>query len=446
MSASLSTLLREKARLAELDLPHVLLGGSDTRIARAENDALRRGGALIVLVTSDALGQAEVQGALTRADIAAVAIDGAELASDAGHELRPSYALLPARLAAFSAASRFALARPVTADVRRQAQVRLGLADATVLEGAVVDPAVRLESRAVRGERRNATLIELLPSLPQRGVILCATPHEVDGVCAVLGKESGSVYRVHAAMPHADRRSMSERFDADMGRALLVTTSAFGPDVGIPGLGESATNEPRAGFGADLVPRGLGFVLHHHAPASLEQYVRELACLGPSTPDALSLVFYDSSHRSMNQAILEQLRLPSQKLEAFARVLEATLGGNRPLKAEALALQTGVSRRTSERLLALLLDAGLLRRDAAGIAIENTPAERGPRLEALARALHGLQRDDATRLAAVERYAESSECKRRVLGHYFGRRLESNCGHCSNCRPHADTQRQANAR
>lgn len=401
---------------------------------------------MAVLLPSEALAHAEVHAALGRAELGAIAIDGAELASDGGHELRPSFALLSERLAPLSAASRFALARPVKAEVRRQAQARLGLADAPVLQGALVAPTVRLEARAVRGERRNATLLELLPSLPERGVILCATPHEVDGLCAVLGKEHGNVYRVHSGMPYAERHAMSERFDADSSRALLITTSAFGPDAGVPGLGETAASEPRPGFGADLVPGRLHFVLHHHAPASLEQYVRELALLSPGGNEALALLFYDSSHRSMNQAILEQLRLPWQKLEAFARVLEATLGGGRPLKPEALALQTGVSRRTSERLLALLLDAGLARSEKGAVLLEKTDAKLAAGVEALAHALERLQRDDGARLAAVECYAESPECKRRVLGQYFGRALEGKCGRCSGCRPHATAERHAHAR
>ncbi|HET9931579.1 MAG TPA: RecQ family zinc-binding domain-containing protein, partial [Polyangiaceae bacterium] len=444
VGASFSTLLREKLRLAELGIPHVLLDSSEGRVARNDAEALRRGGPLVVLVTSEVLGRAEVQSALERSEFGAVAIDSAELAADRGHEVRPSFGLLPARLQVLGSVSRFAFSRPVPSEVRKQAGERLGFGSTVVLEGALVDPAVRLESRAVRGERRNATLVELLPSLPERGVILCATPHEVDGLCAVLGKEHGSVCRVHAAMPAADRHVMRERFDAEKGRALLVTTSALGPDVGIPGLGESALSEPRVGFGADTAPGALGFVLHHHAPASLEQYVRELAWL--RSADAVSLVFYDSSHRSMNGAILEQARLPSQKLEPFARALESTLAAGRPLKPEALALQAGTSRRTSERMLALWIDAGLARRDKGTIVLEKTPAERAGLVDALARTLQQLEHDDAKRLAAVERYAESNECKRRALAQYFGRSLEPNCGSCSSCRPRAAAERQAHAR
>lgn len=446
VAAAFSILLREKARLSTLGVPHMLLDSSDGRVARAETETLRRGGPLVVLVTSEVLGRPEVHSALEQSELGLVAIDSAQLATDGGQEFRPSFALLPERLAALGTSSRFALAQPVPREIRRRAQERLGLANAPILEGELVCSALRLESRSVRGERRNATLIELLPSLPPRGVILCATPHEVDGLCAVLGKEHGYVCRVHAAMPAADRQSMRERFEAETGRALLVTTSALGPDVGVPGLGESVTSEPRVGYGVDPAPRSIGFLLHHHAPASLEQYVRELAWMRAASSDALSLVFYDSSHRSMNRAILEQARLPSQKLEPFARALEATLGAGRPLKPEAIALQTGMSRRTSERLLALWVDAGIALREKGAIVLESTEAERTQRVESLARVLRELERDDTTRLAAVERYAESNECKRRLLAQYFGRTLEPICGRCSSCRPRAAAERQAHTR
>jgi superfamily II DNA helicase RecQ len=303
---------------------------------------------------------------------------------------------------------------------------------------------LRLDVRSVRGERRNPTLLSLLPELPERGVIVCATPHEVDAVCAVIGAGHGSVCRIHAAMPPADRAMMRDRFALASGRALLVTTSALAPDVGLPGLGETTASEPRIGFGLEVLMEDVGFVLHHHAPASLEQYLREVSAL--RAPEALALLFYDSSHRSMNQAVLEQQRLPALKLEPFTRALEAALATGKPVKHEALAFQIGVSRRTSERFIALLVDAGVARRDATGIALQHTGLELAKHSAELARALESLQRGDLGRLASVERYAESAACKRRVLGDYFGEAAAANCGRCASCRSVGGVERKTQAR
>lgn len=440
---SLSALLRERARLMKLGFKAIVLDSQEGRIARAELEALRRGGALLVLATTDVLARAEVQAALARVEFGSVAIDAAELASAQGHEFRPGFARLPELITGFANAALFALSRPVRAEVRARARDALGLAHAALVDAPPVSPEIRLEARAVRGERRNATLLSLLPDLPERGVILCATPHDVDALCAVIGAEHGSVCRIHAAMPAADRARMLERFESGSGRALLVTTSALAPDAGFPGLGETAASEPRVGFGLDTAAE-LGFVLHHHAPASLEQYVREVASLRSS--GAVALMFYDSSHRSMNQAILEQQRLPAHKVEPFARALEASLAAGRPVKHEALALQTGISRRTSERLIALFADAGLVQRDGQGIALQKANNEREKRYVDLAGALASLAQSDSARLVAVERYAESGECKRRALAQYFGTALTANCGHCDGCRSRGHSEQKANSR
>jgi len=443
VSASLVTLLREKLRLSALGLPVLLLQPSEGRLPRGDVEALLGPGPLLVLVSSEALFHDEVLSALERASLATVAVDGAELASERGHEHRPSFARLPELLQRFGKASLFALARPVPSAVRREAQQRLGLADACVVEAPLVEPHVLLDARAVRGERRNTTLLEVLAELPRPGVILCATPHEVDAVYAVIGSERGVVCRVHAGMPVAERAHMLARFNAESAPALLVTTSALGPDAGLPGLGEGATSEARTGFGLGGVRSDLAFVLHHHAPASLEQYARELGGLGAGGAEAIALLFYDSSHRSMNQAILEQQRLPAAKVEPFARALEAALGLGKPLKLEALALQTGLSRRTCERLIALFVDAGLVRRSAAGLSLLKAGDALQSASAGLATALEALTRADSSRLGAVERYAEANECKRRILAQRFGTTLEAACGRCVSCRARGTAQRQA---
>jgi ATP-dependent DNA helicase RecQ len=443
IGASPALWVRERARLAKLGFKALHLDCAEGRVARSDLEALRRGGSLLVLVTADVLGRAEVQSALSRVEFGSVGIDAAELASEKSNEFRPAFARLSQLLSGIPAASLFALARPVPAEVRRDAQERLGLARAALVEAPLVAPGLRLDVRSVRGERRNPTLLSLLPELPERGVIVCATPHEVDAVCAVIGAEHGSVCRIHAAMPPADRAAMRDRFALANGRALLVTTSALAPDVGLPGLGETTASEPRVGFGFDALTEDVGFVLHHHAPASLEQYLREVSTL--RAPEALALLFYDSSHRSMNQAVLEQQRLPALKLEPLTRALEGALASGKPVKHEALAFQIGVSRRTSERFIALLVDAGVARREA-GIALQYTGLELAKHSSELARALETLQRGDSGRLASVERYAESADCKRRVLGHYFGEAATATCGRCAACRSVGGVERKSQAR
>ncbi|MFZ5892118.1 MAG: RecQ family zinc-binding domain-containing protein [Myxococcota bacterium] len=442
VSASLSTLQREKARLSGRTL---LLQSNEGKLSRGDAEALRTGSAGLVLLTIDTLMQEDVLRALERASVGAVAVDGAELAAAHGHELRPAFARLPELLPRLGKPALFALARPVPRAVRTDAQRRLGLVDVPMLEAPPVAASVLLETRAVRGERRNATLLELLADLPRPGVILCATPHEVDAVCAVIGPEHGSVCRSHAAMPASERAAMRARFESES-RALLVTTSALAPDAGLPGLGETATTEARVGFGLQGARADLGFILHHHAPASLEQYVRELSSLGAANSEAVALLFYDSSHRSTNHAILEQQRLPALKVEPFARALEAALNSGKPLRLEALALQTGLSRRTSERFVALFSDAGLVRRDKAGVALLQNGEALHVASAALGAALTELQRGDASRLAAVERYAEATECKRRVLAQYFGASAGAACGHCTSCRARGGSARHAGAR
>jgi ATP-dependent DNA helicase RecQ len=233
-------------------------------------------------------------------------------------------------------------------------------------------------------------------------------------------------------MPAADRQAAQAKFEGGAA-SVLVTTSALGPDTGLVGLGETVTTEARVGFGLRGTRPDLKFIVHHQAPASLEQYARELSFLSNHS-DATALLFFDSSHTSVNQAILEQLRFSGPKLEELGRALAAATPGSKALTLEALALHTGQSRRTTDRMIALLVDAGLLQRSPSGLCASRSPEELSAGAASVALRLEAMRRGDAARLKAVERYAEASECKARLFRRYFGVVDRGDCGRCSACR------------
>ena len=105
-----------------------------------------------------------------------------------------------------------------------------------------------------------------------------------------------------------------------------------------------------------------------------------------------------------------------------------------------MALQTGLSRRTTDRLLSMLSEFGALTR-AAGRVVPGPAETVQAASETLGRRLEALREADAARLQAVERLVASPQCRRRLLENYFG--LESaDCGECASCRPRERSARR----
>jgi ATP-dependent DNA helicase RecQ len=237
-------------------------------------------------------------------------------------------------------------------------------------------------------------------------------------------------------MPAADRQAALARFHAEGQPPLvLLTTSAVGPDSGLSGIGETSDSEARPGFGLGPTRRDLRFLIHYHAPASFEQYAREISWLAADGGDARAVTLCDSAARSLNDAIFEQQRVPGRQAREVGRVLCEALASARQPTLEWLALQSGLSRRTTERIVALLADAGAIRRAGKGIEARESVASLEQRCEELALRLDALRVADRTRLAAVERWADGRECRARAIAQYFGGEAGAAgaCGLCAGC-------------
>lgn len=435
---SLALLTEERAALLRAGLPTALLHRSSERVAAAELAKLLKPGPLIVLATSDALRAPEVERALEHAGVQRVAIDAAQLLAPESQELRPSFALIPPLLAGLPGVKLHVLVRAARPEVRRSVCQRLGLARPLLLEAPLLRDQVVLDTLPVRGERRNASLLEALKSLSGPGVVLCASPHDVDAAYAVLVAGGVAACRAHAGLPKPELAAALSRFQAPASALVLLTTSAYAPDSGLTGLGERIDEEPKAGFGAVPPRKDLRFIVHHQAPASLEQYASEVSWLGRDGRGGVAVMLFDGAQLSLNDAILEQQRLREKQVSAVYRALEARARDEqatkcKPLTVEWLALHSGLSRRTTERLVLLLADGGNLRRSSDGIQVVVEPSQLSSACDALAHRLEELRRADRPRLAAVERLAEGDDCRRRAFSRHFGLDTRETCGRCVAC-------------
>jgi ATP-dependent DNA helicase RecQ len=418
----------EELGVAVVRLANVLSAAERTRaLAR-----IAKGGPLLVLAGAAELRSRDLAQACSRVGIGLVIVDEAHVASTFGHELRPSVAEVAESLGRLGQPPLVALTRPISAAGRHDLIERLRLRSPEVFELPLVREQVALASHVARGEVRQARLVELLQQLSPPGVIFCALPHDVDAVYAALRAMRLEAHRHHSGLAPAERARELEAWSSPSRRAILVATSGFSSPSGVLGLGEEE-DPTLAGFGRFVQRRDVRFVVHYQAPASLDQYVREIALAGRDGGRADAVLLYESAHRSLNDALLAQQRFRPQHVLDLSRALEAAVEG-KPLTVEALALSSGQSRRTMERLTALLSDAGLIEKVANWVRPVASSAELGEACKRLAQRLDELRIQDARRLEAVTDYAEASTCRREALSAAFGL-AQSRCGRCSVCAP-----------
>jgi ATP-dependent DNA helicase RecQ len=391
-----------------------------------------RGGPLLVLLSPEALSAADVQKALEKSGIALFVVEEAHCASEFSHEVRPSYAELGRVLEQLGKPPVMALTRVATARVLREISARLLLTAPVMAQAPAVRDNLRIVTRLARGEGRQASLVRLLERLEPPGLVLCASPHEVDSVYSALRGSSITAYRYHGGMTPSDRAVELLNFTLPGEHGVMVAVSAFAAGSGLPGLGEPAS-PVAAGFGRGSTKPDLRFVVHYQSPASIEQYLREIQHAGRDGQPATCVLFHESSHRSLHEVMLAQQRFRATHLAELGRVLEAPALEGRTVTLESLALATGQSRRTTDRLTALLADAGVVSKVGGWVQVLSSASDLLEACRRLGAQLYALREQDGHRLVAVSAFAESNDCKLGFLDRYLGEAAHAACGRCSAC-------------
>jgi ATP-dependent DNA helicase RecQ len=399
---------------------------------------LARGGPLLVLLSPEALIAADVRKAVAKSGIGLFVVEEAHCASDLAHEIRPSYTELGPMLAGFGKPPVMALTRVATSAVLQEIAARLSLTDPVTVQAPAVRSNLRIVTRLAQGDGRQTALARLVDRLEPPGLILCASAHDVDSVYSALahgqgqGRPQNPVYRYHSGMTPGDRAAELLNFTLPGGRGVMVAVSAFAPGTGLPGLGEQA-NGAALGFGRGSGKRDLRFLVHYQSPASIEQYLREIQRAGGDGLPATCVLFYESSHRSLHEVMLAQQRFRATHLADLGRALEAPALEGRSITLEALALATGQSRRTTDRLTALLADAGVISKTGGWLRVSSSASDLVEACRVLGAKLYALREQDGRRLSAVSAFAENSGCKLSYLKRYLGEASDEPCGRCSAC-------------
>ncbi|MEO3807597.1 RecQ family ATP-dependent DNA helicase [Sphaerisporangium sp. B11E5] len=379
--------------------------GTPARERAATFQALRAGTAEFLFCAPEQLARPDVVRELAAAAPSLMVVDEAHCVSAWGHDFRPDYLRLGAVAEALGRPAIAALTATAAPPVRAEIIERLGMRDPVTIVRGFDRPGISLEVRRVSGDATRDVTAAVLAQ-PSPGIVYTATRKRTGELSEALRRAGLRAEAYHAGLPRAERDEVHERFMSG-GLDVVVATNAFGMGIDKPDV---------------------RYVIHAETPGSLDAYYQEIGRAGRAGDPARAVLFYRPEdlglHRFFTGAV--------PGTGPLTRVAEAVATAGHADRGQ-LAEHAGVSPRRLTLLLDLLHQAGAVHLGPRDI----TPVPDGPSPAAAAeqaRALAARRRDvERTRLEMMRRYAETDDCRRRLLLGYFGEALPTPCHNCDTC-------------
>ncbi|MDT7649954.1 MAG: ATP-dependent helicase RecQ [Pseudonocardiales bacterium] len=398
----------QREGLAESDAPDAVAVNSAQRAGetRAAWDAVDAGDAEYLFLAPEQLARDEVMARLVAAGPALVVVDEAHCVSEWGHDFRPDYLRLGEVVERLGHPPVVALTATAAPPVRADIVNRLGLRDHREVLTSFDRPNLRLAGHEYAdAAQRRAEVVERVAELGGVGLLYCATRNDTVAYAGTLSERGVAAAAYHAGLRRARRDDVHEQF---MNGAVdvVVATSAFGMGIDKPDV---------------------RFVLHAASPASLDAYYQEIGRGGRDGAPALA----ELHHHAHDLNLQRFLTARRPKPDALRAALSA-LDPERPLPPKEIGAASGLSPARRTAALNLLEQAGAALADADGRFVR-TGLDAAPAVERAVTIAEQRREVVLSRIEMMRGYAETTDCRRRLLLGYFGEQVADPCGRCDNC-------------
>jgi ATP-dependent DNA helicase RecQ len=386
------------------------LGGRTraVRLSSAETDAERahalaeiESGAEFLFLSPEQLARADVLRQVRRAGPSLVAVDEAHCVSSWGHDFRPDYLRLGDLIAELGSPRIIALTATAAPPIREDIAAQLGLHEpVTITQGLARENIWLGVERSVGPAQQERSVVGAVTSTTGPGIVYVRTRAAAESYADTLDRHGLRSSAYHAGLTKRAR----DRAQADFNDGLLdviVATSAFGMGVDKPDV---------------------RYVVHAHAPESVDSYYQEVGRAGRDSGPAVATLFFRPEDLSLARFFTPGV--PSEA-DVHAVLAAATVGRLAESDRRVLAEQVGIGPVKVGRILNLLSDVAAA--DAAG-----DGGDEGLVRAAVARA-EAHRRLQNSRIEMMRSYAETARCRRRFLLGYFGDEPSEPCENCDNC-------------
>ncbi len=388
--------------------------GRDRALSRQTLAAYGDGRLDFLFVAPERLGVPGFTEALARRIPALVAVDEAHCISEWGHDFRPDYRLLGARLPQLRPAPVIALTATATPRVQDDIAAQLGLHPLRFIHGFRRENIAIEVARLVPSERAEA--VHRLLAVPARrpAIVYAPTRREADALGTSLAREFPAA-AYHAGMTAASRDGVQAGFLA--GRLeVIVATIAFGMGVDKPDIRT---------------------VVHTALPGTLEGFSQEIGRSGRDGKASRAVLLHSWNDRRTHEFFHDK-GYPDPEL--LSRVFQAL--GREPRPADDLARRLRIGPEELETALEKLWIHGGARFASVGggqAVVRGRDQWREP---------YERQREHRReQLDQMQRFADGHTCRMSAIVRHFGDQEDAGkpCGRCDVCDPTACLVRSARA-
>ena len=354
-------------------------------------------------------------------DVSLLVVDEAHCISEWGHDFRPDYLHIRDVLPRIGQPHVLALTATATPKVQEDIVEQLGVSDMDRLVTGFDRANLVLEVHYTPDDgAKFADLTELLREVSGKGILYVGTRRDAEEVAEIASEVTNeTVEFYHGGMPPEERTRVQEAFMNDEVR-IVTATNAFGMGIDKPDI---------------------RFIFHYTMPGSIEAYYQEAGRAGRDGGNARCVLLYSPQDRSLQEYFINNaFPADAELFEVFGALQdEANSAGMAVVESEALEAALGLQNTKLRVTIHELGRIGVIRRhpDVAERLKLEVLAERIP-TDALREWRLDMQRrrkDREAKLAAIVRYGESNECRRRILLKYFGdpADVEPSERCCDNC-------------
>ena len=369
----------------------------------------------LVYITPERLENPDYLSVLQSSGVSLFVVDEAHCISQWGHDFRPAYLTLADAIAALGHPPVLALTATATPEVAADILKQLNLSKAKVVDLGIRRRNLFFQvTRTVNDEIKRDVVGALVRDKPGSGIIYVPTVRQADDLWCHLAAQGVNAERYHAKMKKADREKAQQAFMNDE-VPVMVATKAFGLGIDKPDI---------------------RFVIHYAIPDSVETYVQEAGRAGRDGKTALALLLYQLEDRRVQSYFLGGKYPRRDQALAVYQAIDRCDAQSSEEIIDQLVEQTGLPSKKVKVILASLKAARIIHKSRRQIrhSHEIGEAEFSAGLDEY----ESRHKRDRERLDAMMLYGQTTECRARYLLRYFHEDIDSDCGHCDNCRQNED--------